>query len=211
MTLNKNGYLESYYKGEELQYLKNFIQKGNTINDFYNRLVKTINFLSMQKIPLENNLTLKYNNCIPIWKANMNCYEIKIGEEVIRGNIGDIYEDSSLIRKGTKRCKERKNCSFLNSGKPCNFYHDPKEIIEMKKNNIISSSLKDEQLLRIRNFKRSDFIYHPNKRHGKLIGSRNRLKYDLFYITQNRMKYIKDMEDQLAHEILLFLYVKNNM
>lgn len=116
----------------------------------------------------------------------------------LSGDLGNMvdYQD-----KYSSRCEYGVHCkSFLPSGKPCNYYHDPADFIKHGK----------EPLHVVRNFTVGSWIYsrckNPRTYFTRHIGSRDRLVQDLKDL--RKVQYheeIHNREGQLIHDVLIYL------
>lgn len=151
-------------------------------------------------------------------------YAINIGGMILRGNIGNIYNSTTLknhpeIAKNLIYCRHKNKCDKLLSGKLCKYYHDPAELLQLKKSGLISATLFREQN-RPKNYTNTSWIYteypenaaNENMRH---FGSRDTLRQyiQLAKIGYNpRTKtYSSNYADQCIHDILVMyaLYANN--
>jgi len=126
-------------------------------------------------------------------------YCIKINNKVIKGNIGNIYDDTDKNIKNIKKCNKLYCNKQFYQKKECKFYHEHEEI---------------------RNFPNYSWKQMKKKKLGKVISNNNNLIYKKYDLENTRFigsldtlsediiftnKYEKDLRNkQLMHDILLY-------
>jgi hypothetical protein len=152
------------------------------------------------------------------WVEELGQYSININNMVLRGNIGDIY-DKKIINKGNVHthqiaiCVHRNECRNILSEKYCKYYHDPMELLQLKKQGMISDEHFQSMIKLKRNFSNTAWLYAPNNfinRHLRCIGSAATLDNDISILMLNNDKknIIETYKQQVMHDILVLLVLK---
>lgn len=205
-----------------IQYLE------NTLAAVSRRYVKTSPIFNAKKlIPVSspkkvNNTTLYLSNTTNVNMnilPELNQYSIKINNLVLRGNIGNIYDkrnllDDSIIAHQVTPCHNRNNCSNIRQGQYCKFYHDPLDLLELKKTNLITSEYYASTIKLVRNFASTSWMYsnHSGIKNMRCIGSKENLANDIKIarISPIYKQSIETMKQQVMHDILVLLVLCND-
>ena len=169
--------------------------KNVTNNDKYNNY-------SFTKFAVINifEKDLEYIENAPIYYINeTEQYCIKINNNLIMGNIANIYDSSKqTVKTKVNKCKNT-NCTGLFYNKLCNYYHDDEyrnftnySWNHLFKNKLGQYNLKNNTL----NIKKYD------QDNTRFIGSLDTLMEDLPFSSVNEKKL---RSNQLIHDILLFM------
>ena len=152
------------------------------------------------------------NNDI-IYNAEMNQYELTIGNLQLRGNIGNIYDKKLLLNDRIKahqviKCYNKNRCFNILHQEYCKFWHDPADLIVLRNNGIISNEFYLNTIKYTRNFSNTSFIYNPGpstNKHVRLIGSKNSLENDIKLVKAScdHQYSVENMKAQVMHDILV--------
>lgn len=157
----------------------------------FNKEEKTI--IDDVKLPVITVPTLSH---VPMSKLyyveELGQYVVNINGFNCRGNIGDIVERNTVR---SRNCKNGNTCENLLKELPCNFYHDPKDILKIKLK--IPDIYKNQR----RHFTNGSWIYSRKHNHRK-ISSRNQLQHDLIRVSPDMAN---DFMYQTMHDILVWL------
>lgn len=146
----------------------------------------------------ENNLDFILNTPIYLITETQE-YCIKINNKLIRGNIGDIFNDKECKKNNANKIRKCKkiNCDNKYYNTNCRFYHDT-DVRNFPNYSWKYTNNKDAKILHNNNKLNIVFNDIENTRN---IGSLDTLYYDLY----NTNKYERDLRNkQLMHDILLY-------
>ena len=156
---------------------------------------------------------------IPLyWVSNINQYAIHVNGIMFRGNIGNIY-NKTTIRAGmptnqTIICNRGNNCRNILNGSGCSFYHDQQELLQLHVNGRISGEFFEICKKKYRNFFNTSWIcteMSRNKKNKSMrhFGSRNMLKYELDIMKISDSKSVEisfnNFRQQCMHDILIVI------
>jgi hypothetical protein len=156
---------------------------------------------------------------IPLyWVSSINQYVMHINGVILRGNIGNIYNKSSIkknkIINQITICKNGNTCRNVLGSEICKFYHDPVDLLKLVKSKTISVSIFNKYKNLHRNFLNTSWIYteQPRNKNNSLMrhfGSRNTLKHEFDLIKLNNLKAseinINNFMQQCMHDILIIM------
>jgi hypothetical protein len=156
------------------------------------------------------------------WVSSLKQYAVNIGGMMLRGNIGNIYNETILLKNkqipNMVYCKYNNSCEKVLSGRFCKYYHDPYELHKLK----IAGIIKQEQLDKQHNFRNyintswlyTEYPEKPSNANMRHFGSRDTLKQfiQLSKIEDNPKinTYCKNYADQCIHDILVMYAMHNN-
>ena len=164
------------------------------------------------------------------WVENINQFAMQLNGVIFRGSVGNIYNlahpashsaqhsyqptsqpTSQQLAKQTSICKYGNSCINILNGKPCNFYHDPLELISLLKTEKIKTETYNLYTSKQRNFINTSWIYteFPHKETNKNMrhfGSKDILNHD-FELMQlkSNVNEILNYRHQCIHDILVIM------
>jgi hypothetical protein len=206
---------------ENKQNLYKVLEKN--LSNEYELLVKSNEFLSYQKdlknknminstgVDINNNLinapviTVENETFVknsPIYFiSKTNEFAIKINNNLIKGNIGNIFDKKQDKDKfNIMKCKN-KNCNTIN----CKFYHDSNNK-NFDDNKYYIRNYMDYSWNYIKYNKNSKINHLNNKKNTRFVGSRDTILQDLVYATNNELDL---RNSQLMHDILTYQILNN--
>jgi len=128
---------------------------------------------------------------------NKKQFGIKINNNLLVGNIGNIYNKNDKQKVKTKKC----NKLFCNKN-DCFYYHDNRNF--MNYSWIHSTSYKIPKTKKING---SYQITTSDKYNTRILGSRNTILEDLLYVDIHNEKELRN--SQLMHDILIYQILGN--
>lgn len=123
-------------------------------------------------------------------------FGLKINNNVIKGNIGNIYNKKQSNRQKTKKCKKI-YCDKEN----CYYYHNDR--------NFMNYSWLHSTSYKIPTTKKINGVYqviNNDKNNTRILGSRDTLIKDLLYTNTNEKEL---RHSQLIHDILIYQILSN--
>jgi hypothetical protein len=148
----------------------------------------------------------------------INQFCIKINNMELFGNFGNIFDkrllyNDNIVAHQVMPCESGNSCRNILNEKYCKFWHDPKQLVVLKKNKIISSEYYYKTIKLTRNFANTSWLYSSdfkksdNKRY---IGSKSSIINDirLCKIMDNYKEQIANIKAQIVHDII-FLMILN--
>jgi hypothetical protein len=220
---NNSGYIDN-----ELQYIVDYLEQ--TL-DYIKRRISSDDHMirpreaaPLQSVttPLQDIISQSAGSVSPrthlTWIEELGQYSININNMVLRGNIGDIY-NKKIINKGNVHthqvaiCVHGNECRNVLSEKYCKYYHDPMELLQLKKQGKISDKYFQSIIKLKRNFSNTAWLYAPDNfinRHLRCIGSAATLDNDISILMLNNDKknIIETYKQQVMHDILVLLVLK---
>jgi hypothetical protein len=171
----------------------------------------------------EVNINIKYIDSIdeipsvPIyWVKNINQFAIRINDTILRGNVGNIYNSSSIrSNESTNQtiiCKNKNTCKNLFNNITCKFYHDPMDLLKLFTDNKISNEQFEKYKTKHRNFINTSWLYtdQPFTNKNKTLrqfGSKFTLKNEIDIMKLDNSKINSDKIDnfkqQTIHDLLI--------
>lgn len=152
------------------------------------------------------------------WVSELNQFAFHINGVILRGNIGNIYNQthikSNVSTNQTIICNHRNECKNLQMDKVCKFYHDPIELLSALDEKIITKETFIKYKSLSRNFINTSWLYTDLPHHKKNImmrhfGSKNTLKheFDLMKISNSKINemLIDNYRQQTIHDLLVIL------
>ena len=152
------------------------------------------------------------------WVSELNQFAFHINGVILRGNIGNIYNQthikSNISTNQTIICNHRNECKNLQMDKVCKFYHDPIELLSALDEKIITKETFIKYKSLSRNFINTSWLYTDLPHHKKNImmrhfGSKNTLKheFDLMKISNSKINemLIDNYRQQTIHDLLVIL------
>ena len=152
------------------------------------------------------------------WVSELNQFAFHINGVILRGNIGNIYNQthikSNVSTNQTIICNHRNECKNLQMDKVCKFYHDPIELLRALDEKIITKETFIKYKSLSRNFINTSWLYTDLPHHKKNImmrhfGSKNTLKheFDLMKISNSKINemLIDNYRQQTIHDLLVIL------
>jgi hypothetical protein len=227
--------LETYIKKvNELLYLREQNIDNNNSNYIENELQNIVDYMEQtldyikRRISSEGHTTRLQllANTIGIatrsnleWMEELGQYSININNMILRGNIGDIY-DKKIINKGNIHthqvviCVHRNDCRNVLAQKYCKYYHDPMELLQLKRQNKISNEYFQSMIKLKRNFSNTAWLYAPNNfinRNLRCVGSAATLDNDvsILMLNNDKQNIIENYKQQVMHDILVLLVLNN--
>lgn len=157
-----------------------------------------------------------------VYIPELNQYYLKINNLVLRGNIGNIY-DNKVVRKTSEIkthqvmiCAFGNNCPHVLSMSYCKFFHDPLDLLQLKEENVINNEYYQNTIKLTRNFANTSWLYSADARelnNVRTIGSKSTLNNDmkLCKISKAYRQQIENMKQQVMHDLLVLLYLNENV
>lgn len=155
------------------------------------------------------------------WIQELNQFHIKINNLSLYGNIGNIYDKKILKNDRIQAhqvvaCAKQNNCNNILSQQYCKFWHDPINLLELKKNKIISDDFYYTTIKYKRNFASTTWIYtsdiNLSNTNLRSLGSAATLPNDLLVakLSSNRKVYIDNMKAQVMHDLLILVFLSEH-
>jgi hypothetical protein len=153
------------------------------------------------------------------WIDELGQYSININNMILRGNIGNIY-DKRIINKSNVHTHQVTHCIYGNecrnvvSQKYCKYFHDPMDLLQLKKQGSISEEYFQSMIRLIRNFSNTAWLYTSNNsinRNLRCVGSAATLDNDIasLMLNNDRKNIIENYKQQVMHDILVLLVLHN--
>jgi len=169
-------------------------------------------------VKIVNDVSEIPNNPI-YWVSNINQFAFHINGVIMRGNIGNIYNQRHIKKNihvnQTIICKQHNKCKNLIYEKNiCKFYHDPVELLELLGTGQITDETFKIYKNRNRNFINTSWLYTDlpcNKKNTMMrhFGSKNVLnhEFDLMKIDNSKINenIIDNYKQQTMHDILVIM------
>jgi hypothetical protein len=133
--------------------------------------------------------------------TNTNEFAIKINNNLIKGNIGNIFDKKQDKDKFNIMKCNNSICNTVN----CKFYHDSSNN-NFDNNNYYIRNFMNYSWNHIKYNKNNQINYLNNKKNTRFIGSRDTLIQDLVYATPNELDL---RNSQLMHDILIYQVLNN--
>lgn len=174
-----------------------------------------VKHLKYAKPIYQNNITNYIMNDI-YWCEEINQYYLKINNLVLYGNISNIYtkqmvKNNNNIHQLTP-CVYKNNCDKVLSNTYCKFWHDPKDLIILKNNRIITDDYYFKTIQLTRNFTNTSWLYtntvmNNTPQNMRYIGNGATLNNDiaLCRISNTYKEQIENFKAQVMHDLLILL------
>jgi hypothetical protein len=159
------------------------------------------------------------------WVPEINQYVLRINNMTLRGNIGNIYSKRMVTSASGENigqlvpCKMGMRCHRLKAATTCKFWHDPMQLVEMRRGGLISAELFKEQVVLVRNYTNTSWLYtdcarDKSNEYMRSFGSRAYIKNDLLRMKISKSadiyEEIERFKNQVMHDILVLLLINEN-
>jgi hypothetical protein len=155
------------------------------------------------------------------WIPELNQYEIKIDNLVLRGNLANIYDknminNDNICAHQVIPCKNKNNCYNILSHQYCKYYHNPMDLIKLKNSLVITQEFYNQTIKYTRNFASTSWLYSPikNKKNTYMrsIGSKTTLDDDINIMKlKDAKEEIENMKQQVMHDLLVLLKIEKSL
>lgn len=178
--------------------LESKTENKQIINNLPNLQIEEKNIMDIPVIMVDNESQIN-NNPLYYIKSSKE-FAIKINNNLIKGNVGNIYDKKEHNKINIMKCRTI-NCNKLN----CKYYHDNTNN-NFDNNNSYIRNFMNYSWNYIKTDKLNQINYYNNKKNNRMLGSRDNIMNDLLYTNENE----KDLRhSQLMHDILIYQILNN--
>jgi len=178
--------------------LESKTENKQIIDNLPNLQIEEKNIMDIPVIMVDNESQIN-NNPLYYIKSSKE-FAIKINNNLIKGNVGNIYDKKEYNKINIMKCNTL-NCNILN----CKFYHDNTNN-NFDNNNSYIRNFMNYSWNYVKTNKLNQINYYNNKKNNRMLGSRDNIMNDLLYTNENE----KDLRhSQLMHDILIYQILNN--
>lgn len=146
--------------------------------------------------------------------SSINQYAINIGGILLRGNLLDIKSKQEAKKENNltwMMCKNHNKCQTLTTERMCPYWHDPLQLLQLKKKGILSARRYHKYISRTRTALDTSWLFRKGpscSSFSKWMGSKSLLERDDLLFALGNLRFHNDMKEYkqlLVHDLLVCL------